>query len=188
MFLRCQRQYAYLNFVIRNASFFRASAKFWLRWHYVLFCGANASTPILGNFALYHIGIYSCNNNPLLTIVHFGKTLWVYTRPAINLGSMLKHPLRVWAMPEWLPVCSWCIRPLFIVAMMQNDIWIMLQTFLLSILALRVLPCPTFQEYITCVPRNSASTLNRWKATSTPSWPRWRFRRPTNIVHVLHGC
>ena len=46
----------------------------------------------------------------------------------------------------------------FSVETMQNDIWIMLQKILLSTQALRVLPPPTFQEYITCVPRNSTST------------------------------
>ena len=32
--------------------------------------------------------------------------------------------------------------------MMQNDIWIMLQKILLSTQALRVLPPPTYQEYL----------------------------------------
>ena len=60
----------------------------------VFLCGASASTPILGRFAVYHIGIYSYRN-PHLTTVHFGKTLRVYTQPAVNLGSMLKHQMRV---------------------------------------------------------------------------------------------
>ena len=55
--------------------------------------GASASALILGNFAVYHIGIYSYKKKHILTIVPFG--LWVYTQPAINLGSMVKHPMRV---------------------------------------------------------------------------------------------
>ena len=51
-------------------------------------------------------------------------------------------------MPEWLSVLSCCIRPLFSVAMMQNDTRIMLQKIMLSKQALRVLPPPTFQEYL----------------------------------------
>ena len=51
-------------------------------------------------------------------------------------------------MPEWYSVLSCCIRPLFSVAMMQNDIGIMLQKNMLSKQALRVLPPPTFQEYL----------------------------------------
>ena len=111
---------------------------------------------------------------PLFTL----EKLWVYTQPAIDLGSMLKHQMCAWAMPEWLSVLSWCIWPLFSVAMMQNDIRIMLQKILLSTQTLRVLPPPTLQEYITCVPLNSTSTPTQWTASSTPSWPRWRFGKP----------
>ena len=50
-------------------------------------------------------------------------------------------------MPEWLSVLALCIRPLFSVAMMQN-IGIMLQKIMSSEQALRVLPPPTFQEYL----------------------------------------
>ena len=76
-----------------------------LGWHCIsLRChGASASTPILGNFAVYHIGtvqVFIPIENPHLTIVHFGKTLRVYAQPAINLGSMLKRQMRVRAMPE----------------------------------------------------------------------------------------
>ena len=69
---------------------------------------------------------------PLFT----SEKLWVYTQPAINLGPVLKHEMRVWTMPEWLSVLSWCIRPLFCVAMMQNDIRIMLQKIMFSTQAL----------------------------------------------------
>ena len=137
--------------------------------------------------SLCTISVFIPIENPHLTIVHFGKTLRVYTQPAINLGSMLKHQMRVWAMPERLSVLCWCIQPLFSVAMMQNDIWIMLQKILLSTRALRVLPPPTFREFITCVPRNSTSTPTQWRASSAPSHPRWRFGKPTNIVRILHG-
>ena len=37
---------------------------------------------------------------------------------------------------------------IFSIETMQNDIWIMLQKILLSTQALRVLPPPTFQEYL----------------------------------------
>ena len=122
--------------------------------HY--FNGASANTPILGR-----VSVFTLLENPRLTVVHFEKNLRVYTQPAINLGSMLEHQTRVYAIPEWLSVLSWCIRPLFSVMMMQNDIRITLRKILLSILALRMLPSPTFQEYITCVPGNSARTLNQ---------------------------
>ena len=70
---------------------------------------------------------------PLFTL----EKLCGFTQPAINLGSMLKHQMSVWAMPEWYFVLSCCIRPLFSVVMMQNDIGIMLQKIMLSKQALR---------------------------------------------------
>ena len=55
--LRCQRRYAYLGFVIRNASFAQ-SQKCLVTMVLYLFLRCQPSTPILGNFAVYHIGKY----------------------------------------------------------------------------------------------------------------------------------
>ena len=64
-FLRCQRQYVYLGLVIRDA-FSRNCKNFLVTMAlYYFFCGAYASTPILGNFAVYHIGIYSYRKSSL---------------------------------------------------------------------------------------------------------------------------
>jgi len=145
------------------------------------FFAVPTSALLFWAISLCTISVFIPIENPHLTIVHFGKTLRVYTQPAINLGSMLKHQVRVWAMPEGLSVLSWCTRPLLSVAMMQNDIRIMLQKITLSKQALRVLPPPT----LSCVPRNSTSTPTQWTASSTPSWPRRRFGKPINIVHIL---
>ena len=76
------------------------------------------------------------------------------------------------------------------VATIQNGIWIMLQKILLSKPALRVLPSPNFREYITRVPRNSASTLNQWTPVVHRPGPD---RRPLDIIHMrtlteVHSC
>ena len=73
---------------------FRAIAKL-SRYDGILFlCGASASTPILSNFAVYHIGINSYRK-PSLDRCSLWKKLRIYTQPAINLGAMLKHQMRV---------------------------------------------------------------------------------------------
>ena len=170
--LRYQRQYVYLGFVIRNASL--AQWQNFLVTMTLIFFAVPAPALLFSVIVVCTVSVFIPIENPHLTIVHFGKTPRVYTQPDINLCSMLKHQMRVCTIPEWLSVLSSCIRPLFSVAMMQNDIGINLQKVRLSTLARRVLPSPTFQEYITCVPRNSASTLNGSTASSTPSWPLLR--------------
>ena len=151
------------------------------------FFAVPAPALLLWAISLCTISVFIHIEIPHLTIVHFGKNLRVYTQPAINEGCMLKNQMRFWTMPEWLSILSWCIRPLFSVAMIQSDIRIVLQKILLSTPALRVLPPPTFHEYITCVSRISTSTPSQWTARSTPSRPRWRFGKPINKLHILDG-
>ena len=94
MFLRSQRHYAYLGFVIRNAFF--AQLQNCLVTMALYFCFAvPAPIRLFWLTVLRTIPVFTPNENPHLTIVHFGKTLRVYTQPAINLGSMLKHQMRV---------------------------------------------------------------------------------------------
>ena len=95
--------------------------------------------------------------NTLLTIVLFGKTLWVQTQPATNLGSNIQCVFDL--CPNGFR--TFLMRPtLFSVETMQNYVWTMLSKILLRTQALCVLRPPTFQEYIACVP---------WNATSTPT-------------------
>ena len=63
-FLRYQRQYAYLGFVIGNASFAQLQNCLVTMALY-FFCGASASTPVLGNCGVYRIGIYSYRKSSL---------------------------------------------------------------------------------------------------------------------------
>ena len=82
-------------FGLRNSQcLFRAFAKLSRYEGIVFFFGASASTPILGNFAVHHIGIYSYRKSSR-EHCSLWKTLWVYTQPVSNLGFMLKHPMRV---------------------------------------------------------------------------------------------
>ena len=176
-FLRCQRQYSFLGFVVRNASLAQLQNCLVTMALY-FFNGASANTPILGTTS-----VFTPLENPRLTVVDFGKTLVLYsTRHYPRFYAQTSTACLSYARMAF--VLSWCNQPLFSVETMQNDIWIMLQNVMLSILALRVLPSPTFQEYITCFPRNSARTLNQWTASSTPSRPRWHFGEPVNIVHM----
>ena len=87
--LRCQRQYSFWGFVIRNASFAQLQNCL-VTMTLSSFSGASANTPILGT-----ISVCTPLENPRSTIVHFGKTLRVNTQPAINLGYILKHQMRV---------------------------------------------------------------------------------------------
>ena len=87
--LRCQRQYSFLGFVTRDASCAQLQNCL-VTMALFLFNGTSTNTPILGT-----ISVFTLLENPRLTIVHFGKTLRVDTQPAINLGSMLKHQMRV---------------------------------------------------------------------------------------------
>ena len=98
IFLRCQRQYAYLGFVIRNASF--AHLLNCLVTIALYFFAVPAPALLFWAISLFTIAVFIPIENPHLTIVHFGKTLRVYAQPAINLGSMLKRQMRVRAMPE----------------------------------------------------------------------------------------
>ena len=102
-----------LSFVFRVAS---ASTPFWhssnvitlshnykigsLRWHGICFA-VPAPALLFWAISLCTIRIFTPIENPHLDIAHFGKTLWVYAQPAINLGSMLKRPMRIWVMPDW---------------------------------------------------------------------------------------
>ena len=138
IFLRCQRQYA-LRFVIRSA--FSRNCKFFLAMMALFFFAVPAPALLFWAISLCTISVFIPIENPHLTIVYFGKTLRVYTQPAINLGSMLKHQMRVWAMPEWLSVLSW--RIWLYSATVQNDIWIMIQKILLSTQAL----CATSPDF-----------------------------------------
>ena len=94
IFLRCQRQYAYLGFVIRNASF--AQLQNCLVTMASYFCFAvPAPLRLFWVIVLCTISVFIPIENPHLTIVHFRRTLRVYTQSAINFGSMPKHPMRV---------------------------------------------------------------------------------------------
>ena len=108
IFLRCQRQYALLGFVIRNA-FSRNCKIFSLRWHCIsLRCQRQHS--YFGQFRCVpyrYLFLSKILTWPLFTL----EKLCGFTQPAINLGSMLKHQMSVWAMPEWYFVLSCCIRP-----------------------------------------------------------------------------
>ena len=145
-----------------------------LLWH-CLFCFEGCQRQY--SYFEYNVGIYSSRKSSL-DHCSLWKKLWVYTQIATNFSSMLKHPISVWAMPKWHSELSWYNRPLSIVETMQTYIWIILQNIMLSILALRALPSPTFQKYI---------TLNQWTASLTPSRPRWRFGKPITKVHILDG-
>ena len=59
------------------------------------FFAVPTSALLFWAISLCTISVFIPIENPHLTIVHFGKTLRVYTQPAINLGSMLKHQMRV---------------------------------------------------------------------------------------------
>ena len=72
-FLRYQRQYAYLGFVIGNASFAQLQNCLVTMAMY-FFDGASANTPILGA-----ISVFTPLENPCLTIVHFGKSLGLHS-------------------------------------------------------------------------------------------------------------
>ena len=93
IFLRCQRQYALLGFVIRNA--FSRNCNFFLAMMALFFFATPAPALLFWAISLCTISVFIPIENPHLTIVHFGKTLRVYTQPATNLGSMLKHRMRV---------------------------------------------------------------------------------------------
>ena len=123
-----------------------------LRWHCIL-CGAIASTPILSNFAVYHIGINSYRK-PSLDRCSLWKKLCGFT---LNqpLTSVLCSNIKCVSELCRMAFRTFLTYPtLFSVETMQNDLWIMLQKILLNTQALRVLPPPTFQEYNICVPRN----------------------------------
>ena len=92
-FLRYQRQYALLGFVIRNASF--AQLQNCPVTMALYFVAVPVPALLSSEFLLCTTSVYIPVENPHLTIVHFGKTLRVYIQPAINLGSMLKHQMRV---------------------------------------------------------------------------------------------
>ena len=72
-FLQCQRQYSFLGFVIRNASFAQLQNCL-VTMALFFFNGASADTPILGT-----ISVFNLLQNPRLTIVHFGKTLGLHS-------------------------------------------------------------------------------------------------------------
>ena len=91
--LRCQRQYALLGFVIRNT--YSRTCKTFLVTISLLFFAVPAPALLFGATSLCAISVFIPIKNPHLTIVHFGKTLRVYTQPAVYLGSMVKHPMRV---------------------------------------------------------------------------------------------
>ena len=60
------------------------------------FCSAvPAPIRLFWVIVMCNISAFIPIENPHLTIVHFGKALRVYTQPASNLGSMLKHQMRV---------------------------------------------------------------------------------------------
>ena len=92
--LRCQRHYSFWGFVLRNAYF--AQLQNCLVTMALYFCYAvQARIRLFWVVVLCTISVFIPIGNPHLTIVHFGKSLRVYTQPAINLGSMLKHEMRV---------------------------------------------------------------------------------------------
>ena len=131
-----------------------------------IFCKGSASKPILGNCAVYHIRDYSYRRSPL------DQKLCGFTRNQ-QLTSVLCPNLQ--CVSELCPMAfrTFLMHPtVFSVETMQNDISIMLQKILLSIQALRVLPPPTFQDYVACVPRNTTGTPTRSTASSTLPWPR----------------
>ena len=70
---------------------FRAIAKLSRYDGIVFVCGASASTPILSNFAVYHIGIYSYRKSSLDHCSLWKNSAGLHS----NLGSMLKHQMRV---------------------------------------------------------------------------------------------
>ena len=55
-----------------------------LRWRCFLFCGASASTPILGNFAVYHIGIYAYKKNIFWSLFTLEKLCGFTLEPPIT--------------------------------------------------------------------------------------------------------
>ena len=73
---------------------FRTIAKL-SRYDGIVFFAVPAPALLFRAISLCTISVFIPIENPHLTIVHFGKTLRVYTQPAINLGSMLKHQMRV---------------------------------------------------------------------------------------------
>ena len=126
---------------------FRAIAKFSRYDGIVYLCGASSSTPVLGNFVCT-ISVFIPIENPHLTIVHFG-TLCGFTLNQL-LTSVLCPNIKCVSEPRpngfpYFPDASdLCSAPRW----RKNYIWIMLQKILLSKQALRVLPPPTFQEYL----------------------------------------
>ena len=92
LFLRCQRQYVYLGFVIRDASF--AQLQNCLVTMALYFFAVPAPAILFWVIALCTISVFMHFENPHLIIVHFGKTLRVYTQPSNYLGSMPKHQMR----------------------------------------------------------------------------------------------
>ena len=157
-FLRCQRQYVYLGLVIRNA-FSRNGKNFLVTMAlYYLRCLRQHS----------YFGQIRCAPYRYLFLSK------ILTWPLFILeklcGFTLNQPLTsvLWSnikcvsepCPNGFPYFPDASDLLFSVAMTQNDSRIMLQKILLSTQALRVLPPPTFQGYITCVPLNSNQYSN----------------------------
>ena len=157
--------------VARNASFVQLQKNAYLvvtmlSYTRYIFCKGSASKPIWGNCAVYHIRDYSYRRSPL------DQKLCGFTRNQ-QLTSVLCPNLQ--CVSELCPMAfrTFLMHPtVFSVETMQNDISIMLQKILLSIQALRVLPPPTFQDYVACVPRNTTGTPTRSTASSTLPWPR----------------
>ena len=71
-----------------------------LRWHRFFCSAVPAPLRLFLVILLCTISVFIPIGNPHVTVFYFGKTLRVYTQLAINLGSMLKHQIRVRAMPE----------------------------------------------------------------------------------------
>ena len=91
---------------------FRTIAKL-SRYDGIVFFAVPAPAPLLRAISLCTISVFIPIENPRLTIVHFGKTLRVYTQPAINLrfyaqtsNACLSHAR--------MAFCTFLLHPTFV--------------------------------------------------------------------------
>ena len=73
---------------------FRTIAKL-SRYDGIVFFAVPAPALLFRAISLCTMSVFIPIENPHLTIVHFGNTLRFSTQPAVNLGSMLQHQMRV---------------------------------------------------------------------------------------------